>query len=330
MKAFEYAAARTEAEAIELLQGNKGSTEILAGGTDLVGLMKQMVVTPDRVVNIMEIPSLQSIDLQPDGSLKIGAAVSLEELLDSPYLDPYASVKQAIDNIASMQLRCQGTIGGEICQRPQCWFFRGGRGLLAEQGQAVLSGDNRYHAIFANAGPAKFVNNSRTAPALMAWNAMVRVIGPDPEEESLVPLADFYRIPRHDGQRETMLRPGQLVSHILLPSPGDRTSATYEVRHGAGPDYPLTAAAATLQIESGIVRDAQIVLGHVAPVPYRSAEAEQAMVGHPITASTVERAGKAAVTNATPLWNNEYKVTLARVSVERALLAAAGLPTGGF
>ena len=140
---------------------------------------------------------------------------------------------QAIDNIASMQLSCQGTIGGEICQRPQCWFFRGGRGLLAEQGQAVLSGDNRYHAIFANAGPAKFVNNSRTAPALMAWNAMVRVIGPDVEEESLVPLADFYRIPRHDGQRETMLRPGQLISHILLPPAGDRTSATYEVRHGA-------------------------------------------------------------------------------------------------
>ncbi|MBM4004715.1 MAG: molybdopterin dehydrogenase [Planctomycetes bacterium] len=330
MKAFEYAAPSTEAEAIELMTERAGTVEILAGGTDLVGLMKQMLVNPDRVVNLMEIRSLREIEPTPSGGVSIGAAVSLEQILDSHYLDPYASLKQAINNISSMQLRCQGTLGGELCQRPQCWFFRGGHGLLGDDGRAVAQGDNRYHAVFANAGPAKFVNNSRLAPALIVRDARLRIVGPSPDAEQWVDLADFYRIPRHGEQRENVLRAGQFVSHIELPDPGSFQCATYEVRQGAGPEYPLTAAAARLNVQSGVVRDAKIVLGHVAPTPWRSEDAEHELIGKPLTAETIEAAGLAAIRLATPLSRNEYKVTLAQVSVERAVRMAAGLPPGGF
>lgn len=330
MKAFEYAAAHTEAQAIELLLARTGRSEILAGGTDLMGLLRTMVLKPDRVVNIMEIPTLHSLEVLADGGLSIGAAVSLEELYDSPYLDPYSSVKQVISNISSMQLRCQGTVGGEICQRPQCWFFRNGHGLLGEAGMAATDGDNRFHAIFANNGPAKYVHSSRLAPAFVANRAQVRVIGPRLEDEITMDLEDLFRIPRNEDQRETVLGPQQLVTHIYLPVQENSRSAAYEVRHGTGPEYPLSAAAATLRVEDGIVAEARIVLGQVAPVPWRALEAEQFIVGRRLDVQTSSVAGEIAVQNALPMSNNSYKVQLAKVSVERALLMAAGLPTGGF
>lgn len=330
MKNFEYAVPRSEAEALELLSAEPGITEILAGGTDLIGLMKKMIITPDRVVNIMGIPSLKQLERQPDGSVVIGAAVTLDELLESPYLADYPAITQAIRGINSMQLQCQGTIGGEICQRPQCWFFRGGQGLLAEAGRAVEQGDNRYHAIFGNAGPAKFVHASRVAPALIALGAVARVIGPAAQVESTLPVADFFRVPRHERQRETVLQPNQLLTHLILPPADGVASGTYEVRQSEGPDYPLASAAAALRIEGGVVREARVVLGQVAPTPWVSDIAAAIVLGRTLDASVAEQAGDAAVTQATPLSNNGYKVQLAKVAVKRALLTAAGLPTGGF
>ena len=175
MKNFEYAAPRTEAEVLGLLTAEPGKAEILAGGTDLVGLMKAMVVTPERVVNILEVPSLKQIEPLPDGGVSIGATVTLDDVLAHPYLDMYPAVKQAIRGINSMQLQCQGTVGGELCQRPQCWYYRNGQGLL---GGHAANGVNRYHAILGNSGPAKFVHASRIAPALLALEASLRVIGP--------------------------------------------------------------------------------------------------------------------------------------------------------
>ncbi|MBI1901238.1 MAG: FAD binding domain-containing protein [Planctomycetia bacterium] len=328
MKNFEYAVPRTEAEALGLLSREWGETEILAGGTDLVGLMKKMIVTPDRVVNIKEIPTLRGVSETADGIL-IGAVTPLDEVLDSPLLDDFPAVKQAIRGISSIQLQAQGTIGGELCQRPQCWYYRNGGGLLADRGKLVASGDNRYHAIFNNSGPAKFVHPSRLAPALIALGAAVRVIGPKQDQESLVPLAEFYRVPRDDNQRETVLAPSQLVTHVYVPWL-NLHSATYEVRHGEGPDYPLAAAAAALEISGGVVREARIVLGHVAPTPLVSGDARNALVGRSVDANTAESAGAAAVAHATPLSHNGYKAQLAKTAVKRAILLAAGLETGGF
>jgi xanthine dehydrogenase YagS FAD-binding subunit len=201
--------------------------------------------------------------------------------------------------------------------------------LLAEGGQRIVEGDSRYHAIFGNAGPAKFVSPSRIAPALIALGAQVRIIGPSEQEETTIPVEALFRTPRDGRQREHVISPNQLLTHILLPAAG-WVNATYEVRQTAGPDFPLVGAAAALKIENGIVRDANIVIGQVAPTPWVSYAAAQAMVGQLVDYGTASSAGEAAVEAATPLADNGYKVQLASVAVRRAILLAAGLETGGF
>ena len=329
MKAFEYASPRTEREVLELLSAERGQSEVLAGGTDLIGLMKKMVVTPDRVVSLNRVDSLKTIEANSE-SVRVGAMVSLEDLADNPVSEFYPSIRQAIGEIASQAMRSQGTVGGELCQRPRCWYFRDNRGLLADRGRLVTEGDNRFHAIFGNAGAAKFASPSRLAPALVALDARVRIVGPNPADETLMPLEVFYRTPKSDREREHMLEPNQFISHVILPHPEGRTSASYEVRHGVGPEYPLVSAAAAILVERGIVREARVVLGQVAPTPWVSREAIDAIVGRPMTYETAEAAGQAAVSVATPLSENQYKVQLAKVAVKRALLLAAGLETGGF
>ncbi len=329
MKAFEYAAPRSEQEVLELLSQQHGKTEVMAGGTDLVGLMKQMIVTPDRVVSLKQVDSLRAIEIDSQGA-RIGAMVTLEDLLDHRIAQDYPAIEHAIRAIGSMQLQSQGTLGGELCQRPRCWYFRSGDGLLADRGRRVEEGDNRYHAILGNAGPAKFVSPSRLAPALVALGAQVRIIGPLPEDETLMPLEMFFRTPKNDRDREHELEPNQIVSQIVLPTPRNVQSASYEVQHGSGPDYPLVAAAAAIVIHHGIVQDARIALGQVAPTPWLSKEASASLIGLPLNEATAEAAGDAAVEAATPLSCNAYKVQLARVAVKRALLLAGGHEANWF
>ncbi|MEX0939230.1 MAG: FAD binding domain-containing protein [Pirellulales bacterium] len=328
MKAFEFAEGRSEAEILEFLSPQPGHTELLAGGTDLVGLMKKMIVTPDRVVSLMRVATMKQIAPQADGGIKIGAAVTLDDVLAHPYMADYPAVLQAIRGINSMQLQAQGTLGGEICQRPRCWYYRNGQCLLSVGTR--LGGDTRNAAIFGNAGPAKYVCGSRIAPALIALGAQIRILGPTPRDEKLIELESFYRTPRHEQQRENVLEPNQLVTHVILPPARDVLSATYEVRHGEGPDYPLAAAAAALRVEGGVVREARIVLGQVAPTPWVSHEAAQALVGQPLDQAAAVAAGEAAVARATPLADNQYKVQMAKVAVKRSILLAAGYESGGF
>ena len=328
MKAFEYAAPRDEAGVLALLSSEPGHTEVLAGGTDLVGLMKKMLVTPDRVVNIKEVASMRGVSADSTG-VTIGATTNLDDLLDSPALDAYSAIKQAIAGMNSPQLQAQGTIGGDLCQRPRCWYFRNGYGLLGAS-RLVAGGENRFHAIFGNSGPAKYVHPSRLAPALIALGARVRIAGPGEFDEALLPLEAFFQTPRLERDRQHVMQANQLLTHIVLPSADGVVSATYEVRHGEGADFPLAAAAAALVLEGGIVREASVVLGHVAPTPLISASAAKVLQGRLLTAELACEAGEAAVASATPLSDNGYKVQLARVSVERAILRAAGLDTGGF
>lgn len=329
MKAFEYAAPTHAEGVLELLSDEADGSVILAGGTDLIPLMARLIVTPKRVVNIKQVAGLRGIEADSLG-VTIGAVTTLDELLEAPELDDFPSIQHAIRGINSATLQAQGTIGGELFQRPQCWYFRDRKGLLAESGRLVEQGDNRYHAIFGNAGPAKFVSPSRIAPALIALGAQARIVGPGPEDEAIVPVETLFRAPRDARQREHILAPNQLLTHILLPAADGVANATYEVRQSAGPDFPLVGAAAALRIAGGVVREAHIVLGQVAPTPWVSYPAAQAMLGQPVNLQTATAAGEAAVAAATPLSENGYKVQLASVAVRRAILLAAGLDTGGF
>lgn len=328
MKAFEYAAPRDEAGVLALLSPEHGRTEVLAGGTDLIGLMKKMLVTPQRIVNIKEVASLRGIEATSTG-VTIGAVTNLDDLLAAPELDAYPAIKQAVAGMNSPQLQAQGTIGGDLCQRPRCWYFRNGYGLLGAA-RLVSGGENRFHAIFGNTGPARYVHPSRLAPALIALGARARIIGPGRDDEALLPLEAFFQTPRLEHQRQHVMQPNQLLTHVLLPPAQGVANATYEVRHGEGADFPLAAAAAAILLEGGIVREAAVVLGHVAPVPWISSSAARLLRGRLLTPELAREAGQAAVASATPLSDNAYKVQLARVAVERAILRAAGMDIGGF
>jgi xanthine dehydrogenase YagS FAD-binding subunit len=325
MKAFEYARPETEAEAIEFLGTNAGQTAVLAGGTDLVSLMKAELLTPARVVDLKRIPSLREVT-RVDGGVQIGSLATLSDLAQHPLLGGYRSLFDVVDGVRAIQVQGSGTIGGDLCHLPNCWYFRGGYGLLAMENGVSLPevGDNRYHAILGNSGPAKFVNASRFAPALIAWGAKVRVIGPKPDQSEWLPLEYFYITPKTNSQGNTVLKPGQLISHVWLPDAAETASATYEVLQTEGLDWPLASAGVTLGLDGGYVREARIVMGHVAPVPWIASDAARLLIGQRLNNDTAEMAADAAVARATPLSMNEYKVQLARTAVKRALLKAVG------
>ena len=323
MRALEYASPTTKEQATSLLGRSWTDAAILAGGTDLLSLMKDDVAAPKRVVNIKGIEELRGI--RPDGGgVRLGALVTFEELLDNASIrKSYPAIWTAVDGVRSAQIRSMGTVGGDLCQRPHCWYYRSGFGLLAQEGgrSMVVDGDNRYHAILGNAGPAYFVSPSSLAPALVALGATVRIFGPGGARE--VPVEKFFLTPRTDDDREHDLKPNEIVTEVRVPSPAG-ANATYEVREKEALDWPLATASVVLKTGGGRVESARVVLGHVAPIPWRSPEAEAALGGQAVNEQVAAGAGDASVKGAKPLSGNAYKVQLARVAVKRAVLAAAG------
>jgi len=318
MQPFEYANPTTVQEAVALLGPKWGQADVLAGGTDLLSLMKEHLHEPKRVVNIKNIKELEGIQKTADG-LRIGALVTMDELAkNADVLSGYKSLADAAAGIPSPQIRHMGTAGGDLCQRPRCWYYRQGLGLFAMQdGKSLIpEGENKYHAIFGG-GPAYFVSASSLGPALVALNAKVKLVSAKGTRE--VPVAKFFVTPSNEGTREIALQPNEILTEIIVPAATVR-SATYEVRQKEALDWPLAAASVVLTMNGNTVSAAKVVLGHVAPIPWEATAAETALKGKTITAATAEAAGKAAVADAKPLSQNAYKVTLAKVAVKRALL----------
>ena len=324
MQAFEYASPKTREEAVKLLGSTWGETEVLAGGTDLISLMKDFVATPKRVVSLTAVKGLSGIEFSPGSGLRIGAMTTIDELMDHAAVrQNYPGIVQAAEGISSQQIRAIGTVAGELCQRPRCWYYRGGYGLLAtDQGKPLVpNGDNRYHAILGNAGPAYFVSPSSLAPILIALGAKVKLFGPQGERE--LDVEKFFATPSTDQEREHDLKPNEIVTEISVPHHARAKMATYEVRQKEALDWPLATAAVVLHMEGTKVGGARVVMGHVAPVPWPSPEAAQELTGKAVNTSVATSAGAAAVSKATPLSGNKYKVQLAKVAVKRAILQAA-------
>ena len=324
MQAFEYARPKSTQEAVKLLADAEGEALALAGGTDLISLMKDGVASPKRLVSLQHLSELKGISFRREAGLRLGAAVTLEELMESAEVrEHYRALVQAAEGVRSPQIRSTGTVGGDLCQRPRCWYYRAGFGLLAVyRGQPLVpEGDNRFHAILGNSGPAYFVSPSSLGPILIALDAKVRLHGPQGARE--LSVRDFFVTPKSDQEREHAPRPGEIVTGIQVPDPGDVKMAVYEVRQKEALDWPLAAAAVVLKLDGQSVQSARVVLGHVAPVPWPSPEAEAALKGKSLNEDTAWEAGKAALSNATPLSKNAYKVQLARVAVKRAILRAA-------
>ncbi|MEO8025747.1 MAG: FAD binding domain-containing protein [Bryobacteraceae bacterium] len=322
MQTFEYANPKSLKDAASLLASNQwGQAEVLAGGTDLISMMKEELATPKRLVNIKNIAELGGIK-KSGGAIHIGAAATLDDLAsNSDVRSAYPSLVQAVLGITSPQMRNMGTVGGDLCQRPRCWYFRGGFGLLAMQdGKSLVpNGENRYHAIFGG-GPAYFVSPSSLGPALVALGAKIKLVSSTGARE--VDAAKFFMSPQSADVREVDLKPTEILSEIIIPA-SKVHNATYEVRHKDALDWPLVTASVALTMSGSKVNSAKIVLGHVAPTPWVAAKAEAAIAGKSINEETAEAAGNAAADGAQPLSQNDYKVQLVKVAVKRALLAAA-------
>ena len=324
MNRFEYASPSTLAEALALLADTWGQTEILAGGTDLITSLKQNLTTPRRVVSLKAVSDLKNIETRSD-EVRIGAMTSLADLSAHPAIRRhFPALIEAVAGIAGPQIAAMGTVAGDLCQRPRCWYYRQGFGLLAQRegSSLVPDGDNRYHAIYANKGPAYFVSPSSLAPGLIALGATLTLTGPNLKRRE-VKCQAFFRVPKAPGERENELRPNEIMTEINIPLRGLRNS-TYEVRYRKSLDWPLVTASVALDYSGSVARRPRVVLGHVAPVPWVSDQAATLLDGKSIDESVAAQCGEAAARGATPLTRNGYKVQLVKVAVKRALLAASG------
>ena len=335
MQAFEYASASKKEQVAELL-GDQGA--ILAGGTDLLALMKDDVVVPKRLVNVKQIEGLSGISYQPGNGLRIGALATIAELADDAAVrQHYPMLSEAAIEAASPQIRNLATLGGNMCQRPRDWYFRNGMGLLASEqshdGESfMIKGDNRYGAILGNDGPAYFVSPSTIAPVLIAYGAKIRIYSAKASGAGVreLPLEKFFVTPTKAGEREHDLKPDEMVTELIVPPPSQSLKASsYEVRQRAAFDWPLAHAAVALEMDGNTVKSARVVLGQVAPVPWVSEEAAAALVGKPVNNDTAMAAANAAVAKAKPLSRNKYKITLTKAAVKRAVINAAAGRAGG-
>src|ERR1700730_11263295 len=329
MNPFTYSSPTDLPSALDLLGKQWGTTEILAGGTDLLALLKDDVVAPSQLVNIKKVGDLDSMTIDANKGLQAGCLVTLDELArDKRVAQLYPALAMALNDAASPQIRNMATLGGNLCQRPRCWYFRNGYGLLAldANGESlVLKGDNRYHAILGNAGPAYFVSPSTIAPVLVALGATIEIAGPKGSRS--IPLEEFYRIPQKQGHLEHDLGADEIVAFVNLPPPGpNSSSAYYEVRQKHGFDWPAATATVSLITKQKKIVKASVVLGSVAPIPWRSKEAESGLSGQVVNEDVATAASHAALQAAHNLGQNGYKIQIARVALRRAILQAAGLP----
>jgi xanthine dehydrogenase YagS FAD-binding subunit len=328
VKAFAYVNATTEKDAVAALKFD-GIAMPLAGGQDLLARMKDEIDSPERIVNVKNALDA-TVTSTPDGGLKIGAAMKIVDLAEhAQVLKLYPAVAHAAIEVGTPQIRNQGTVGGNVNQRPRCWYYRNEEFVCYKKGGSrcfAVNGENQYHAIFGNDGPSHIVHPSSLAVPFVAYGAKFRVLGPGGERE--IGAAEYFTMPTlQNVLKENVLGDEDLLTHVILPAPGNVKSGHYEVRYKASHDWPLAFTTVVLVMDGNTIRSARVVLGAVAPVPWRSKPAEEALAGKPLNEETAGLAGEAAVRDAKPMSGNAYKIQIARTAVKRAIMQAAGMKT---
>ncbi len=327
MKSFTNVDPKDRQEVVTLLKQalEEGQTASLAGGgSDLLGMIKDDLVAPDVVVNLKNLRDLRGIEPHSQG-VRIGGLVTLEELSHHPLIQSrYTVLAEAAESVATPQIRNVGTLAGNICQRPWCWYFRQGFPCFKHGGDQCFSvvGQNQLHAIFGG-GPSFIVHPSDTAPALMALEARFRIVGASGER--VVPASEFFVLPREAVTRENVLEPDEVLVEIELPPAGQNGQSTYvKIMDRETWTHAVLSVAMVLEISGGVCQKARIVLGAVAPIPWRLPNVERILEGHRLTPELARDAGRAAIARAQPLAKNGYKVPLTEALVRRTLLSFAG------
>lgn len=320
MKNFSYVKAGSLAEAIKAVSA-KGAW-LHAGGTDLLGCARDEVMPVEKVVSIGGLKALKGITATADGGLRIGALTTLAEIAaDVSVAGKHAVLSQAAAAVGTPQIREQGTIGGNLCQRPRCWYFRGDFQCFKKGGKTcyAMAGENQYHALFGG-GPCFYVHPSDTAPALAALGAQVRIAGPSGSRT--LSIDNFFVSPAKVIDRENVLQPGEIVTDIYVPPPRGEVRSSYrKIAARRSWDFALVSVAAALQMEGGTVRGCRIALGGVAPYPWRLPGVEKLLVGKKLDGALAAEAGAAAVSGAQALRDNKYKIAMVRGAVEEVLVS---------
>lgn len=320
---FSYVRPRTLREALALLDGH--DARIHGGGTDLLGCLRDRVFTTDGVISLAGIPELAGIENTNDGGLRLGAMTTVAEIAEHEAIEHrYGALRDAARVVASPQLRNQGTIAGNLCQKPRCWYYRGDFSCLRKGGELCFAyeGESQNHCIFGG-DSCYIVHPSDTAPALAALGAVCRVSGPLGNRS--VAVEALHVPPSVDPRRETVLEKDEVITDIVLPRPASGLRSSYrKVRARAAWDFALAGVALAVVFDGDTVTSARVFLSGAAPIPWRAKKVEQAVTGMTLDAATIDAAGEASVEGAEPLAKNGYKIALFRGLVTEQLQAIAG------
>lgn len=330
MKAFRLHNPRTIEEALQLLEPERVSslkTAVLAGGMDLVTELKEYLAQPDDIVNLKGIEGLSGIEAEPGGGVRIGALCTLARLEEHPVLQrTHAVLTQAAASVASVQIRSQATVGGNLNQRPRCWYYRNEESVCLKKGGTECfsyGGLNKYNAILGG-GPSYIVHPSDLAPALLALDASVELVSR--KGMRTVKIEKYFTLPSEgDVLRETALEPGEILRSVVIPPQKVWMRSTWlKFKEKSSFDWALSAVALCAVTDGKTIREARVALGGVAPVPWRAKAAEAALANAPMDRKSFEAAAEAALRGAEPLSQNAYKIPLTKGLLIRALESLAG------
>ena len=323
MKTFSNLNPKSVPEAVKLLGQPGRSAAIVGGGSDLLGMVKEHLVQPDVFVNLKAIPSLDKITEQ-SGEVRIGGLTTLSAIAESPLIrQRYKVLAEAAGSVGTPQIRNAGTIAGNVCQRPWCWYFRNGFPCYKNGGKTCFSvvGENEFHAIFGG-GPSFIVHPSDTAPALVALDAKFRIAGPSGERT--VAAADFFALPSKDPARENVLAHDEVLVEIGLPAASRGLRSTYHKELDRESwTHAIVSVAVALEMDRDACKKARVVLGGVAPIPWRLPKVEAMLAGQRMTPDLAARAGEASIEGAQPLAKNKYKLPITKAVVKRTISAVA-------
>lgn len=317
---FKYIQPENLQDASRLAADDWDKSGFLAGGTDLLGLLKQGIESPERVVNIKKIPGLDKIEYKAGVGLSIGALVKIADIAENPLVRKhYNALAEAAEQVASPQLRNVGTLGGNLCQRPRCWYYRGDFNCLRKGGDEcfAVDGENKYQCIIGG-GPCFIVHPSDTAVALLALGAKIEIYTAGKTRQ--VPINDFFVLPEDDLYRENILKPGEIITNILIPEPASKTRSTFlKARVRESWDFATVSVAVALSISGNKIREAKVAFGGVAPKPWLEEAAAAQLKGKSLTAEIINNAVSAALAEADPMEQNGFKVILTKNLLGQAL-----------
>ncbi len=322
MRNFKIAQPQSLDQVTSLLSQKKENIFLLAGGTDLIGEIKEEVLEPEIIVDLKSIENLSYIEKSQDG-VRIGALTTITELAENPVIkEEFPGLQEAAESISTPQLRNMGTVGGNLCQRPRCWYYRDVQVQCRKKGGSrcfAIRGRNKYHAILGG-GLCYIVHPSDLAPMLIALNAELTVRSG--KKDKKIPLADFFALPETNVRRENILGPGEIITEIKIPTSNRGDMSTYQKMKERGTwDFALVSAAVKGSLNGKTFSDIRIVLGGVAPVPWRAQAAEKMIKGKTVTEDLIRQAAKETLKEAKPLEENEYKKELVETILARAVLS---------